>query len=105
MVGYLVRYDTAVGHAEDLREGLEWCAEVYLYGSIVEGHKWLFWHYPLVEYPCAGGGYFGVYDAIEAIDYVRRSHAATFAIGEKGVILEKDIATEIEGICESIGTD
>jgi len=105
MVGYLVRYDAAVGHAEDLRQGLERCAELYLYGGIVEGHKWLTGHYPLIEYPCAGGGYFGVYDAIEAIDHIGCCHAATFAVGEQGIILEIDIATEIEGICEAIGTD
>lgn len=105
MVGYLVRYDAAVGHAEDLRERLEWCAEVYLYGCIVEGHKWLTGHYPLVEYPCAGGGYFGVYDAIEAIDDICCRHAATFAVGEQGVILEIDIAAEIESVSETIGAD
>jgi len=105
VIGYLVRYDAAVGHAEDLREGLEGGAEVYLYGGIVEGYKWLPGHYSLIEYPCAGGGYFGVYDAIEAIDDIRCCHAATFAGGEQGVILKIDIAAEIEGICEPIGTD
>lgn len=82
MIGNFMGDDTAIGHAEYLRQGLEGCAQANLQGGIVERYERIFFGYTFVEYPGAGRGGFGIDDTVEAINHVGGGHAAALASGE-----------------------